>query len=184
MPERGTKQLNAKLSNLKKALLTTAPKRMGNDALRHFLMSFRNQGFTDERLVLWPKTKAPRTIGGRAVQGRILKGRGLLMNSLRVTRSDWNGIQLAAGGPQVPYAKIHNEGGTIETTANVRAHARRDHVARLRTGKVARTGGPVKAHTRRMLTYMPKRQYMGRSAVLVNTMRETILKTVVQTLVK
>lgn len=181
---RGIDQLNAKVSKLQKALQNTLPKRLGNDAQRHFMMSFRNQGFTDERLVLWPKTKAPRTIGGKAVQGRILKGRGLLMNSVRVIRADWNGIQVAAGGPQVRYAKIHNEGGTIETTANVRAHTRRDHVARLRTGKVARKGGPVRSHTRRMLTYMPKRQFMGRSRVLEGTMRETVIKTVVETLVK
>lgn len=184
MPTSGDKQLIAKLNNLSKALAGTVPKRLGNDAQRHFMNSFRNQGFTDERLVLWPKLKTPRTIGGRVVQGRILKGRGLLMNSIRVVRANWNSIVVAAGGPHVPYARIHNEGGTIETTANIRAHTRRDHAARLRTGKVLRRGGPVRAHTRHILTYMPKRQYMGRSRALERTMRETITRTVVESLVK
>lgn len=184
MPVHGSKQLIAKVNNLSKALMGTIPKRMATDAHRHFLMSFRNQGFTDERLVLWPRLKKARTIGGRSVEGRILKGRGLLMNSLRIAQANWNSIVIAAGGPHVPYAKIHNEGGTIEATASVRSHTRRDHAANSRNGKVLRRGGTVGAHTRRMLTYMPKRQYMGRSKVLVETMRQTIMKTVVETLVK
>lgn len=180
----GDKQLIAKVNNLSKALMSTVPKRLGNDAQRHFMMSFQNQGFTDAQLIQWPKLKKQRTIGGRAAQGRILKGRGLLMNSIRVVRANWNSIVVVAGGPHVPYAKIHNEGGTIEGTTGVRAHTRRDHAARLRTGKVMRRGGPVRAHTRRLLTYMPKRQFMGRSQVLEETMRNTIRRTIVETLVK
>lgn len=184
MPTTGDKQLLAKVARLQKALISTVPKRLAADGQRHFMNSFRNQGFTDARLVLWPRLKKPRTSKGKPLQGRILKGRGLLANSIRVVRANWNSIQIAAGGPQVPYAKIHNEGGTIEGTASVRSHQRREHPVQTRAGRRIRRGGPVAGHTRKMLTYMPKRQYMGRSKMLDQTMRETILKTVVETLVK
>lgn len=184
MPIKGDKQLRAKVATLQKALVNTVPKRLGADAQRHFMMSFRNQGFTDTSLVLWPRLKKPRTSGGKVVQGRILKGRGLLMNSIRVLRANWNSIQVVAGGSHVPYARIHNEGGTIEATASVRAHTRRDHAARTSAGTRLRKGSTVATHTRKMLIYMPKRQYMGRSAVLNMKMRGTIMQTVVESLVK
>ncbi|MCD8440857.1 phage virion morphogenesis protein [Tenacibaculum finnmarkense] len=61
-------------------------------------------------------------------------------------------------GTDVPYAQIHNEGGTIKTTARVRAHSR--------TRKGRSQLIKVKAHTRQMNTKIPKRQFLGESAVL------------------
>jgi phage gpG-like protein len=167
--------LRAKLERLAKALAVQAPKVIGAAAERHFKQSFVNQGFTDSALVKWPKTK-----NGKA--NRVLKKTGLLMNSIRVDRADLNVIRIVAGGPQVPYARIHNEGGTIEGTANVRAHQRRAHRASTRRGKVMRKAASVKAHTRRMLTYMPKRQYMGKSAAMEANMRNELLKLIARTI--
>lgn len=175
MPIHGMPPLRAKLDQLAKALAVKAPKVIAAPAERHFKQSFVNQGFTDSHLVKWPKTK-----GGKP--GRVLKRTGLLMNSIRIDRADLNVIRIVAGGPQVRYARIHNEGGTIEGTANVRAHQRRAHRANTRRGKVMRQAASVKAHTRRMLTYMPKRQYMGKSQAMEARMREELLKLIARTL--
>ncbi|MCG8713828.1 hypothetical protein G1L01_13390 [Tenacibaculum finnmarkense] len=61
-------------------------------------------------------------------------------------------------GTDVPYAQIHNEGGTIKATARIRAHSR--------TRKGRNQPIKVKAHTRQMNTKIPKRQFLGESAVL------------------
>lgn len=169
---------------LRKALTTTIPKRIAADAQRHYMDSFRHQGFTDRALVKWRPVKKPRTSRGKVVGGRVLKGRGLLANSIRVARADWNGIQVVAGGPHVPYARIHNEGGWIRRQVTRRAHTRRAHPARTKSGVIMRKEANVRRHQARMNLYMPKRQYMGDSTVLRNTMRQTIQRTIIETLVK
>jgi phage gpG-like protein len=59
-------------------------------------------------------------------------------------------------GTDVPYAQIHNEGGTINTTVTVRAHTR------TRRGRSEN----VRGHSRRMNLNIPQRQFLGNSQVL------------------
>ncbi len=184
MPVRGDKQLQAKVAKLKAALMNTAPKRIAADAQRHFMESFRNQGFTDSGLVKWRPLRKPRTAKDKVLQGRILKGKGLLANSIRVVKADWNGIVVSAGGSHVPYARIHNEGGWIRRQVTRRAHTRRAHPAKSKGKQVMRKEANVRRHQARMNLYMPKRQFMGDSHVLRRKMRETILKTITESLVK
>ena len=185
MPVSGIAAQQAKLAALRKALLNTVPQRLGNDARRFFLTSFRVQGWHDRTVQAWPKLKAPRTNSkGKVLENRILKGRGLLMNSIRVLRAEWNSIIVVAGGPHVPYAKIHNEGGKISGTASVRAFDRRAHMAKTSTGRRMRKEAKVRAFTRRMNITMPKRQFMGASHELEQIMKKTIVKTVAETLAK
>ncbi|MCG8763870.1 phage virion morphogenesis protein [Tenacibaculum finnmarkense] len=61
-------------------------------------------------------------------------------------------------GTDVPYAQIHNEGGTIKATARVREHSRK------RKGRNQPI--KVKSHTRQMNTKIPKRQFLGKSEAL------------------
>ena len=156
---------------MQKALVSTVPKRIAADAERHFKQSFRDQGFTNSSLVKWAPTK-------KGKPGRVLKKSGLLFNSIRIVRAEWNGIQLTAGGPHVPYAQIHNEGGTINRQVTRREHFRKGGPVRTRRGTVQRKGGLVKRHQARMNVHIRKRQFMGRSVVLENTMRLTIINTI------
>lgn len=186
MPVKGDKQLQAKVAKLKAALMKTAPQRIAIDAQRHFMQSFRDQGFTDRGLVKWRPLRKPRTNAkGKVLQGRILKGKGLLANSIRVIKADWNGIVVAAGGPHVPYARLHNEGGWIRRQVTRRAHVRGAHIRRTkRYGAQQVSEANVRRHQARMNLYMIKRQFMGDSHVLRRKMRETILKTITESLVK
>lgn len=173
MPAQGFDKLQRKLSRLRNALAVKAPKVVAAEAERFYKESFRNQGFTDAGLRKWQKTKGGKT-------GRILKKTGLLFNSIRVDRADINVIRVVAGGPHVPYAKIHNEGGTIEGTATVRAHRRRGGSVKTKRGRVVRKDSMVQAHTRKMLVYMAKRQFMGRSQQLEVRMRAKVIAVIAE----
>lgn len=158
---------------LRATLVRHVPKRVAADAERHFKESFRNQGFTDKQLKPWPRLKVARSNSkGQELKDRILKDTGLLSNSIRVARADINGIQVVAGGPHVPYAQIHNEGGRIRGTQNVRAHKRRSR----KTGKEH----DVRAFTRNVDITIPPRPFMGPSEILERKMRATVLKSIIQ----
>lgn len=155
--------------------MSTAPKRIGADAERHYKESFRKQGFTDSTFRMWPPLKDP-----KAKKGRILKRSGLLMNSIRVAQADWRGVQVVAGGPHVPYAQIHNEGGTIHRQVTRRAHPRKGGPVKTRRGTVIRKATYVRRHQAMMNTHLRKRQFMGPSRALETKMRATILRTIAE----
>lgn len=185
MPVYGIKNLDKRLLKLRSDLATKLPKKLGQAAETHFRNSFKRQGFTDKALVKWPaRAKPPMTRRGKAKPHTILYNHGLLRNSVRLVRHTWNDIQVVAGGQHVPYARIHNEGGTITKTVSVRAFDRRAHMAKTKAGMRMRKEAKVRAFTRRMNTVIPKRQFMGDSYVLRQKMRETITKTIVESLAK
>lgn len=105
----------------------------------------------------------------RPARGSILVKSGRLKRSIR---------KLAQGnyyvyiGTDVPYAPVHNDGGNINKTVTVRAHTRKKEARRTRNpqGRYERRGAAtnhqVKSHRRRMNVTMPKRQFLGDSAIL------------------
>lgn len=99
--------------------------------------------------------------GGReAWKARKYKSKGSLLNkSGRLKRSIRKlsvGDNFVIIGTDVPYAKIHNEGGETTKISNVRTHNR------TRNNKTHR----VRAHRRKMNLRMPKRQFLGNSKTL------------------
>ncbi len=135
-PADGRKMLEEMQKNLRRAMSQSAA------AIEtHYKGSFRGQGFAD---------------GSSKWKGRHKdtdKGRATLVKSGDLRRS----IKASVSGPRsitlstdVPYAEIHNEGGTITAAQSVKSHARR-------TSKGTTT---VKAHTRNVNTSMPQRQFM------------------------
>ena len=186
MPIYGINKLDRRILKLRASFAKTIPRRIGQDAENHFRDSFKYGGFTDRTLVKWPPRKAaPTNKRGKVVKHTVLFQTGILRNSVRLVRADWNDIQVIAGGSHAPYARIHNEGGTISKSANVRAHGRREHKARMKNGKVVqRKAATVAPYTRTMNTVIPKRQFMGESQVLRGIMRQTIERTIVETFYK
>ena len=73
------------------------------------------------------------------------KGSGRLKKSIRRIRVTQNSVTI---GTDVPYAQIHNEGGTIKKTVS------------------------VKSHRRKMNTTIPQRQFIGESAQLMHKNEE------------
>jgi len=131
------------------------PKVIGNTAVNFAKDNFRKQGFQDGGVKRWKERQQRDT--GRA----ILVKAGALKRSIRVTRTTRNRVWI---GSDRPYAKIHNEGGRITSTARVRQHTRRTRAGRTSVG----------AHTRQMNTNIPQRQYIGASKELNRRIRKTI----------
>ena len=94
----------------------------------------------------WEKRK-------KADRGSLMVRSGRLKRSIRkISEGDY----FVYVGTDVPYAKIHNEGGEINKTVTVRTHDR------TRKGRVE----TVKSHRRKMKLTMPKRQFLGDSKAL------------------
>ncbi|GAA4349908.1 hypothetical protein GCM10023185_07000 [Hymenobacter saemangeumensis] len=173
------------------SFLKGAPRVMGQLAVREYVASFKRQGWLNERGVFIPwkarkKEKRNRSgISGRQSFGKgESEGRAVLVKSGRLRRS----IRVATVVPgesvtvatDAPYAQVHNQGGLINSVASVRSHRRR----RYETDEVSAPGArkakyvkqqvgtsTVKAHTRKMNTRIPRRQFMGDSAGLTSDIK-------------
>lgn len=128
---------------------------------------FRLKNWMDKTPEKWK----PRKREGR---GELLVRTGRLKRSIRKI---YAGDYYVAVGTDVPYAQIHNEGGTINETVKVkgfqrkitlRARAIDRRTGRLRTLKkaIGKKLINVRAHLRRMNLTLPKRQFIGDSNLL------------------
>ncbi len=105
-------------------------------------------------------------------KGSLMVRSGRLKRSIRKLSE---GDYFVYVGTDVPYAKVHNEGGTIDKVTNVRSHTRKQTIhasQNLRTRKKSRkrvqTGTiiKVKAHRRKMNLTLKERQFLGDSNAL------------------
>lgn len=115
---------------------------IGVKATELFDRNFENQGFFGKK---WQARKG-NTDSGRG----ILMGRGSGRLRKGVQRPKRNGNTLVWRF-DVPYAKIHNEGGTINATQNVRPFTR------VVKGKEQK----VRSFSRKVNIKMPQRQFIG-----------------------
>ncbi len=131
------------------------PARAGTVAVNFSKERFVQKNWVDHTRQPWKKRK-------REGRGSTLVQSGRLKRSIRKITATRNWILI---GTDVPYARIHNEGGVIKKTVQIKAHTRR------RTGRKSKSNSPktaiqVKAHTRRMQFEIQQRQFLGDSAVL------------------
>ena len=131
---------------------------------------FRDQAWLDETKHRWKPRKQPRR-GGKKRSQTLLVDTGRLKRSIRKISVTPNRITI---GSDVPYATIHNYGGTITGTFNVRSptvrsHRRRAHPRTRRTETVkAQTirTHTVVAHKRKVNIRISQRQFLGISYTL------------------
>lgn len=117
------------------------PKTLKNNILQDLRVELTDEFDRNfERKAFFGDRWKPRRSEGR---GSLLLVTGTLRRSIRSSVVG-DGVRFTS---QVPYATVHNEGGTI--AQNVRAHQRRRH------GKTH----DVRAHQRRI--NMPQRQFIG-----------------------
>lgn len=135
-------------------------------ALMHFKQSFSNQGFTDVSLKKWPDRK-----GGTRSQGRaILMSRGVLKRGLRIKKTSINGA-IVGMDDAVKYADIHNEGGEIPVTPQMRRFFWAMYYKTGGNNKHTKGGDIPKfwlgmALTTKTSITIPQRQFIGDSATL------------------
>ncbi|MCT4698468.1 phage virion morphogenesis protein [Tenacibaculum haliotis] len=135
-------------------------------AVRFSKDRFRKKNWVDKSQKSW----APRK---RKTRGSILVQSGRLKRSIRKISE---GKYYVLIGTDVPYAQIHNEGGVIKTTARVRAHSR--------TRKGRSKPIKIRAHTRKMNTKIPQRQFLGESAVLIRRLENHLYEQVTNEIYK
>lgn len=133
---------------------------------------FRDQAWLDETKHKWKPRKTQRGRTGRRSQ-TLLVDTGRLKRSIRKIKATTEQVII---GTDVPYAEIHNEGGEINKTVNVKSHVIKSHRrkahSRNRNGRSERVKAQtikaytVKAHTRKMNLKIPSRRFMGNSYTL------------------
>lgn len=125
------------------------PEIVGNAALNNIEENFRQEGFSDKSFTPWK----PRKKNNEKKRRNLLVKTGRLKNSIRFRLERRKGGTAIIVYTDVPYAKVHNEGGTINGTVKVKSHNRKIK------GKTVKVG----AHNRNVNTIIPQRQFMGPS---------------------
>lgn len=133
-----------KITNAVTNAIRALPNKLAAEAVNFSKQRFVQQNWVDNTTTMWPKRK--KTDAGRA----ILVKSGRLKRSIRKLAVYSDCIII---GTDVPYAKIHNDG--FRGVEQAKAHSRKS-----KKGKAYQ----VKSFTRPI--NMPKRQFIGASAVL------------------
>lgn len=143
------KKIQGRLANT----LRDLPAIIGEEAVGFYLNSFEQEAWSGNHQQPWKKRKDPTKWGKPDETDRaLLVKTGKLKRSIRVTRILNDKVFVGAGGPDVPYAKVHNTGFRGVVKQEVRPFTRR-----LKNGKSAK----VKGFNRTIHQNIPRRQYIG-----------------------
>ena len=154
-----------KLNRLSK-LYRKFPDMAAIEAVNFSKERFVRKNWVDRTVEPWKKPepvpdwvpKKWRKKGGSLLIG---KGSGRLKKSIRKISVTRNSVTI---GTDVEYAQIHNEGGVINQTITIKAHTRK------RKGR----SEDVKAYTRKRKFKIPKRQFIGESAILLRRVERLV----------
>lgn len=97
------------------------PRKVGIVAVNHFKQNFRDAGWRDDGLHPWKTTRRQREGGPDAKYTPLTSRRDHLMRSIQYSSQPG---QVTVTNP-VPYAAIHNNGGTLNTHPSVTKRMRR-----------------------------------------------------------
>lgn len=163
------------------------PVKIGRMAKDHFQENFRKSGFVNNGLQQWPKTKRQLsgTSSAAAQYGPLLSGRNHLFSSMKYTPSDYR-VKVAN---EVPYAAIHNEGGTVNPTVTPEMRRFAWAMFYKSSGKKKGKKGSILSNPdaerwkalaltkkSKLTVKIPKRQFLGESAELRKSINDKIEK--------
>lgn len=163
----GADEVLKRLEEAKQYLQQDVYEAIGIEAVRHFKMAFTDEGFTDKNLTKWSARKTKTKL-----QRNILTGQG---SGDHLADS----IDYKTTPPTVTiftdkeYAQIHNEGGEITVTTQMKKFFWAKH-------KEAKDGGD--SEMAEQYKYMalakkitiPKRQFIGNSETMMNKISEKV----------
>lgn len=163
----------------------TAPVIVGRLAENHFRNNFRQGGFVDRELRPWPRTRRQQSGAGTAASqyGPLLSSREHLMLSVEHTTYDYGALVYN----RVPYAPIHNWGGTTHPTVTPRMRryawwryyaaggGKKNGTGKTVGGEEAEQWKRLALTKKKKLTVrIPQRQFLGTSARLEETIRKEL----------
>ncbi|MDR2823740.1 MAG: hypothetical protein LBB41_00905 [Prevotellaceae bacterium] len=159
------------------SMLCDAARMAAVESKKFFRQSFRNGGFTDAALVKWRGSNNP-------FRRKMMFGVGTLMGSIRTEE----GAMRVVVSSNTAYSAIHNDGGTITVTAQMKRFWWARYIEfsgktkKTKKGKVSRAKAnqkiSAKAEFCKRMALMkvgskikiPKRQFMGESKTLMNNL--------------
>jgi len=150
-PELGDKDL--------RSFFRTVHRVVGRIDVNFYKDSVKRQGYIDKGLERWEKRKRPDR--GRAVMVKS----GRLRRSIRVIRVTPGAVTV---GTDVPYGKIHNQGGTINHPGGSPYLFIGNRIVYIRKTTAARRTAEGKhvSYTKPHAIKIPRRQFMGKSELL------------------
>jgi phage gpG-like protein len=101
-------------------------------------------------------------------RGRILTRTAALQRSIRPSTVSANRVTVSAGGRNIPYARVHNEGQQITGVRKVRTYTNTNFMGSGRRVQIP-------AHTRTVNYRMPQRRFMGPSRTLNKLIRARLI---------
>lgn len=155
-------------NNIERAI-SIIPQKAAVIAVNFSKERFIKKNWVDTTETPWKKTKK--------LKGSTLIKSGRLKRSIRKVHV---GADYVIIGTDVPYARIHNDGGTIEGTEQVKSYQRRSHKrkAYTRAGKRIKAGivraHIVKSHHRKFKRTFIQRKFIGQSQHLTNQLTNMI----------
>lgn len=137
----------------------TVPRMAGRIAVNFYKDSFRRQGFIDQGFERWPARKRPDR--GRAT----LVKTGKLRRSIRIMKVTPSSVTV---GSSMPYASIHNFGGTIQHPGGSPYIFLGNRIVYIRKTTAARrlSEGKKVNYTKPHAIKIPQRKFMGHSRLL------------------
>ena len=182
-PEQYIQHLQRQQQAIDHALRRTLPVMVGRMATDFFKGNFRQGGFRNGGLQQWPKTLRQQA-GGKSASaqyGPLMSARQRLYGSIRYVPGDYRVVV----GTTVPYAAIHNEGGSVTThpriTPKMRKFAWRQYFEAGGPKSKSPEAGKWKAlaltkKDRLTVTArIPRRQFLGESRELNAMVRECVV---------
>ncbi len=146
--------------------LDVIPHKMGLVALRFIDDNFAREGWRDNGLSSWPMRKDNEGKGRSLLIG---KGGGHLRRDIRVVRETRDHVIV---GTELPYARIHNQGGTTHPRVSDRMRGWAWAMYKA-TGK-GKYKGIATTKKERLTVKIPKRQFMGVSHTLYAQLKKMI----------
>jgi len=167
------KEMESKL----RRVMPTLPILAGNEVVNFAKDRFRFSNWRGNSIKPWKK---------RASKHKKDKGRAILVQSGRLKRSirvTQRSSTMVAVGSDVPYAKIHNEGGTIHQAARSDTFKRNRYQKGTNKGLFKRgtTAGQGFTFKKRTIN-MPQRQILGSSPWLTKKIGLVLTKTIMKAL--
>lgn len=164
--------LSAKFAQLRDLLRRKLPIIVGRMAKDHFQENFRQSAFVNGGAHPWPPVKRQGS-GASPQYGPLLSGRNHLFSSIQYTPGPY---QVRISNP-LPYAAIHNQGGTTHPTVTpkLRKYAWARHYSAPKDSQEAKMWKSLALTKKTKLEVrIPRRQFIGPSRELNDAISKRI----------
>lgn len=158
-------------SGLAKTIIDDARRYARVHCLNFFKDSFRKQGFTDQSFEAWDNRVDPDYRPG----GALLVSSSFLLESLQAISERKNQLVF---GTYAPYAEIHNDGGVLKV--RITAKSRKYFWYMFQKTQDERWKWMALSKKDMMEIKVPKRQFIGESAVMMNGLEDWLFGYIVK----